>query len=377
MLTRLSQLTAGQWSQPPDPALNGPTTLVLAFSASSALDDPADVESVVRLFPDSVVVGCSTAGEILAGTVSDETVTVAVTRFDHTQLRAANSPLSAAADSYRCGTELASELAGEELRAVLVLAPGLQVNGSELVRGLTDALPHGVLITGGLSGDGDKFAHTWVLADGQPAEGIATAVGFYGNRLRVGHGSRGGWVGFGPERTVTRSVGNVLFELDGRPALELYKSYLGELAAQLPGSGLRFPLALRESDTTERQLVRTVLAVDEDAQSMTFAGDIPQGWCAQLMRASSDQLLDGAEGAALAAAQRGEDGPVLAVAISCVGRRMVLGEGADEEVEATLATFPEGSAQVGFYSYGELSPVASGPCELHNQTMTLTTFHET
>lgn len=186
----------------------------------------------------------------------------------------------------------------------------------------------------------------------------------------------GPWVGFGPERTVTRSMGNVLYELDGRPALELYKSDLGELAAKLPGSGLRFPLALRESEATERQLVRTVLAVDETSQSMTFAGDIPQGWCAQLMRASSDQLLDGAEEAAVAAAPEASAGPVLAVAISCVGRRMVLGEGADEEVEATLGSLPEGSAQVGCYSYGELSPVATGPCELHNQTMTLTTFRE-
>ncbi|MEI2762571.1 FIST signal transduction protein [Methanothrix soehngenii] len=376
MLTRLSQLTAGQWSQPPDPALNGPTTLVLAFSASSALDDPADVESVVRLFPDSVVVGCSTAGEILAGTVSDETVTVAVTRFDHTQLRAANSPLSAAADSYRCGTELASELAGEELRAVLVLAPGLEVNGSDLVRGLSEPLPHGVLITGGLAGDGDRFGATWVLADGQPPEGMATAVGFYGDRIRLGHGSRGGWVGFGPERTVTRSDGNVLLELDGKPALSLYRQYLGELAADLPASGLRFPLAVRESDTTERSLVRTLLAVDDDEMSMTFAGDVPQGWFAQLMGASSDQLLDGAEGAAQAIDPRGECGPMLAVAISCVGRRMLMGENVDEEVERISVELPAGSVQVGFYSFGELSPSATGVCELHNQTMTLTTFTE-
>jgi hypothetical protein len=375
MLTRLSQLNSGRWSQPLDPGMDGPQTLVLVFSASSALDDSAEVESAVRLFPQSVVVGCSTAGEIFAGTVSDDTVTVAVTRFDHTELRATRAQLVTAADSYRCGTDMASDLVDQELRGVLVFAPGLDVNGSELVRGLTAGLPAGVVITGGLSGDGSRFSRTWVLSEGRPSTTMATAVGFYGPRISIGMGSKGGWVGFGPERTVTRSSGNVLYELDGRPALELYKSYLGELAAKLPGSGLRFPLALRESAATERQLVRTVLAVDEQAQSMTFAGDIPQGWSAQLMRASSDQLLDGAEEAALAAAQGG-DQPVLAVAISCVGRRMVLGEGADEEVEATLESLPEGSAQVGFYSYGELSPVAAGPCELHNQTMTLTTFCE-
>jgi hypothetical protein len=124
--------------------------------------------------------------------------------------------------------------------------------------------------------------------------------------------------------------------------------------------------------------VRTVLAVDEQRQSMTFAGDIPQGSRAQLMRANFDRLIQGASDAAtLAGAARDvRDGETLAIAISCVGRRLVLGERTEEEVEATLDVLPPGSRQIGFYSYGEISPYAKGPCDLHNQTMTLTTIAE-
>jgi hypothetical protein len=261
------------------------------------------------------------------------------------------------------------------------------VNGSELVRGLNANLESSVVVTGGLAGDGDRFKDTWVLDrdGGQPQR--VCAVGFYGDRIRVGHGSKGGWDIFGPERLVTRSNGNVLYELDGKPALALYKRYLGDRAAGLPATALLFPLALRASTSDPKTLVRTVLAVDEAAQSMTFAGDVPEGHRAQLMRANFDRLIGGASEAALhtrhathalpaSNASPASNGATLAIAISCVGRRLILGERTEEELEAALHDLPHGTRQVGFYSYGEISPYASGYCDLHNQTMTLTTIQE-
>jgi hypothetical protein len=285
--------------------------------------------------------------------------------------------LSGPAESFEAGESLAGQLDAPDLRAVFVLSTGLGVNGSELVRGVNSSLGADVLVTGGLAGDGSRFARTWVLGWSGPELGLATAIGLYGDRIHVGHGCKGGWDIFGPERRVTRSKGNVLYELDGKPALELYKRYLGEMATGLPATGLRFPLALRETPDSDKQLVRTILAVDESDQSMTFAGDIPQGWMAQLMRADFNRLITGAEDAARMAGSGDGTGDVLAIAVSCVGRRMVLGEAAEEEVEATLEMLPEGTRQVGFYSYGELSPYAAGSCDLHNQTMTLTTLQET
>jgi hypothetical protein len=272
------------------------------------------------------------------------------------------------------GRQLGRALGGSDLSAVLVLSEGLGVNGTDLARGLNETLDPGVVVTGGLAGDGDRFGSTWVLIEGEPTAKTVVAVGLYGDAVDVRYGFKGGWDIFGPERLVTRSEGNVLYELDSMPALDLYEEYLGDRASELPASGLLFPLALREPGS-ESQLVRTILAVDHDSRSMTFAGDIPEGVLAQLMKANFDRLIEGAESAGLAASGHA-DGPTLSIAISCVGRRLVLGERVEEEVEATLSALPPGTQQVGFYSYGELSPDGVGSCELHNQTMTLTTISE-
>ncbi len=243
--------------------------------------------------------------------------------------------------------------------------------------GVNSVLPEKVVVTGGLAGDGDRFKRTWVLDGGQPKSGIVSALGLYGDRVRLGHGSKGGWEKFGPERVVTKSEGNVLHQLDGKPALALYKEYLGDRASGLPATALLFPLAVRKDAADEKSLVRTVLAVDEATQSMTFAGDIPEGSLAQLMKANFDRLIGGASDAALMAKTTGTTADTtLVLAISCVGRRLVLGGRIEEELEATLDVLPPGSKQVGFYSYGELSPYATGRCDLHNQTMTLTAITE-
>jgi hypothetical protein len=272
-----------------------------------------------------------------------------------------------------------SSAARPGLRAVFVLSEGLTVNGSELVRGFNSALDPSVLVTGGLAGDGTRFEKTWVLRNATAKSGVVVAVGLYGDSLIVSHGSKGGWDKFGPERRVTKSKANVVFEIDGKPALKLYKEYLGPKAAGLPATGLLFPLAMRQSDSDTKILVRTLLAVDEAAQSMTFAGDVPEASLVQLMKADFDRLVGGASDAAMMAVETREeakDSDVLTVAISCVGRRLVLGDRIDEEVEAIQSALPKNAQIVGFYSYGELAPYGMGACDLHNQTMTLTVFAE-
>jgi hypothetical protein len=234
-----------------------------------------------------------------------------------------------------------------------------------------------VAVTGGLAGDGERFQQTIVSCDGQTVDGAVAVVGFYGDRLRIGYGSMGGWDAFGPERLVTRSDGNILYELDGGSALELYKSYLGPHAKGLPSSGLLFPLSLR-GDPGSPRLVRTILGVDEMQGSLIFAGDIPEGGYAQLMKANVDRLIDGAHGAAGACHDAlGQNAPDLAVLISCVGRKLVMKQRVEEEVESVRDVLGAAARLTGFYSYGEIAPfLTSAKCELHNQTMTITTFAE-
>lgn len=366
------------WSVTPFPAFDSPQTLVLVFGATNYLDNPAPIQQLTDAYPQSIFLGCSTSGEILGTTILDDSLVVAVTQFNKTTLRFSSASIASSGRSFQAGQSIAQELFNPDLRGLMVLSDGTStnVNGSNLVRGLNSVLPDSIIVTGGLAGDGDRFARTWVLKDKLPHMGYVTAVGFYGQHIHFGHGSKAGWRIFGPERRVTRSQENVLYELDGRPALELYKQYLGERAADLPASALLFPLSIREG-AEDKQIVRTILSVDEASQSMTFAGDIPQGSFAQLMRASFAGLVDGASEAAAKARVSGPElDDTLSVAISCVGRRLVMGEYTEDELDAALEVLPKGTKQIGFYSYGEISPFATGYCDLHNQTMTVTTISE-
>jgi hypothetical protein len=298
-------------------------------------------------------------------------------KFEYTSIRLAVDDLSQHNDASGVGSRLAGQLQQDDLRAVMVLSDGLLVNGSRLVAGLSSCLSADVVITGGLAADGDRFVQTWVWANGDMRPGHVCALGLYGERLHIGHGSRGGWDVLGPEREVTRSKGNVLYELDGQPALDLYKKYLGDRAHGLPSTGLLFPLAIRNEEESDGNTVRTILGVNKRDHSITFAGDISQGSLVRLMRANFDRLIDGAADAAAAINIKGnEKEPILSVAISCVGRRLVLGPRTEEEIEAALDGMPRGTQQIGYYSYGEISPLASGRCDLHNQTMTLTALWE-
>lgn len=364
------------WSPTPLPSAPA-ANLVLVFGGSAYVDRPEPFAELQRAYPGAVLIGCSTAGEIVDARIEDDTLAVAIVSLETGRVRAAQRSIAGSGDSARVGAELARELAAPDLAALFVLSDGLAVNGSELVAGINSVVSPKVVVTGGLAGDGSRFARTWVLHDGRPRSCVLSAVGFYGSSVRVGHGSKGGWDLFGPERRVTRSTGNVLQEIDGKPALALYKEYLGERASGLPATGLLFPIALRATSGAAKSLVRTILAVDEATQSMTFAGDVPTGATIQLMRANFDRLVGGAiEAAEQVETPASPRGDTLSIAISCVGRRLVLGERAEEEVEGTLQALRSGTRQIGFYSYGELSPYADGACDLHNQTMTLTTLSE-
>jgi hypothetical protein len=376
---RLSWIPAdgdAAWQRQSTP-LSGAADLVIVF-ADRAIDIGAALAELRHRFDHAPIVGCSTAGEIHQGAVTDRSAAALALRFQRTRVRAAAASVVGPAGSFDAGAAIAAQLAAPDLRAVLVLSDGLAINGSQLAAGLRQGVGRDVVITGGLAGDGQAFADTWVLWQDEPRRGLVAAVGLYGDAVRVGHGSRGGWSIFGPPRRITRAEGSELFELDGQPALALYKRYLGDLQQALPASALLFPLAIRAQAPDGAWLVRTVLGIDEQAQSLRFAGDVPGGSSAQLMRANIEHLISGAaDAAADAARSAAPPGATACIAISCIGRRLVLKGRTDDELDAVLEGLPAGTQQIGLYAYGELAPSEASPCELHNQTMTLLTITET
>lgn len=369
----------GNWREMPtsDPADVSNCKLVLVFGAREALEDTGARDAIKERFPKAVIAYATTAGEIVGGEVLDGTAVATGLEFQHSRVHAVATHITEHRDSAACGVHLMRGLPTDELAAVLVFSDGGMVNGSELARGLNSENHLKVPITGGLAGDADRFERTLCGLDDRIEAGLVVAIGLYGRALRVGHGSQGGWDEFGPERMVTYSESNVLFKIDDRSALSLYKEYLGPYANELPGSALLFPLSMR-IDGTDHKLVRTILSVNDENDSMTFAGDIPYGARVRLMKANFDSLVDAATISASHCSKLvGDVKPEFALLISCVGRKLVLRGRVDEEVEAARAILGPSVCVSGFYSYGELSPFkANVGCELHNQTMTITTLSE-
>jgi hypothetical protein len=366
------------WSIKSFPQMDSENTLVLIFADPAIIKDPSPIEELVKHYPNSKIIGCSAAGEISGSRIIDNGLSVAVAQFEKTKLKIIKSTIHNPEESYKAGQNIAQALDAPDLKSILILADGLNVNGTDLVQALNEFEHKNIVVTGGLAGDGDRFKETWVIYEGKIYKNSIAAIAFYGDDIKVGYASKGGWDIFGPERHITRSKDNILYELDDKPALELYKKYLGDRADQLPSAGLLFPLAIRKNQN-DKHLVRTILAVNEEEQSLTFAGDMPTGYLAQLMKANFDRLISSAGDAGKQAGEEmasSNSEPVLAIAISCVGRRLLLGERTEEETEYTLEAMSDNTKQVGFYSYGELSPLTPGTCELHNQTMTLTTICE-
>jgi hypothetical protein len=355
--------------------------LVLYFGPRAMLSDLAHYHALLSRYPRAQIMGCSTGGQMADGDVTDERLTVLALRFATTPFRLAEAMVSDPVDSRAAGAAIGKQLAAVDLAGIFVLSDGLHVNGSALVEGIISAVGPEVPVSGGLAGDGAAFVETLVSCNGQPVSHKIAAAGFYGDAIQFGHGSAGGWDVFGPKRMITKSNGSVLFEVDGGPALELYKLYLGpEDTKKLPGSALLFPMRITDPQHPEQSVVRTVLAVDAQDGSMTFAGDMPKGWAAQLMHGSFSRLCAGAaEATHHAVTEMGSSSTSdsAAILVSCIGRRLLMGQRIDEEIEAATAELPDNCVPVGFYSYGEISPHdGSGQVQLHNQTMTVTLMSE-
>lgn len=352
--------------------------LIVYFGSLSVLQKGTALQELKERYPEAVLMGCSSGGEIVNRQLLDDTIIANLILFEKTPFQHTFTLVEHSEDSFKKGQDIGQTLLKSDLKSIFVLSDGVIVNGVELVRGIASIVGDHIPITGGFAADRvDLFTISLVGLNNTPVSGGVAALGLYGSAIRVGHGSVGGWDPFGPERIVTRSKGRVVYELDHKPVLKLYKSYLEEKADGLPGTGLLFPLAIRASKEQRDWTVRTMIAINEEEQSITFAGDIPEGYICQLMHGNFDRLVDGAVDAARQASPPPYNFWKLGILVSCIGRRVLMGQRVVDEVEAVYEFWKGVLPVAGFYSYGEISPlVQSGVCAFHNQTMTITTWGE-
>lgn len=356
----------------------GLARLLLVFGPREWLVTPGFLEKVKAACPANThIVGCSTAGEITEAGAHDGDITLTYLRTATTEIEVKSQSCNGVDHSLECGRQLAESLCTPDLSPAyaLVFSEGLSINGSKLVEGLQLGFAGRCEFSGALAGDGVDFKETVVIVDGELRRGEVATVAFYGKDFHGTSSSIAGWSPFGAFRTVTCSASNRLDEIDSRPALDVYSSYLGTDAESLPSSGLLYPLEVVATPHSA-PLIRTLLAVDRDSGTLTFAGDIPQGSTVRLMNASYDQLVDGAERAVLNARLKVET-PSIALLFSCVGRKLVMAGYTDLEVSAVTDNLPQGTVLAGFHSYGEIGTDETGAgIELHNQTMTVALLAE-
>lgn len=358
--------------------LDSEKTLIFVFFSPDLKNSPI-FQEINQKFKKSRIIGCSGAGEILGDEVHDGQMVITICKFENpsTKIRLIEEVIEDSKKSFETGFLLGQSLNARDLTAIFVLSEGLNINGSKMVEGLCSVLNPHVMISGGMAGDTTEFKCTYLYSGGTPQTDRVLALGIYGDSLRFHSTAKGGWQPFGIERTVTKSKDNVLFEIDHRPALSLYHDFLGKESVHLPASGLIFPLQVNSNQRHSGSVVRTLLSVNESDQSMFFAGDIPEGSKIFLMRASFADLVNASSNAAQDLRAHFDQGePLLSLVVSCVGRRLVLGERTEDELECIGKHFMGPFYQTGFYSYGELAPGNAGFCDLHNQTMTLTWIQE-
>ncbi len=355
--------------------------IIFAFADCNFFEDAGFAKKLKAEFPNANVIGCSTAGEIVNDGITSGGLVLTAATFKNPKIKLASEASKGIEDSEGMGHRLAAALAAPDLTAIFILAQGTNVNGSAMIQGMQKKVGNKVIITGGLAGDNGRFTKTFVMLNETVMNDGCAAIGFYGESVKVSFGSVGGWQAFGPSRKVTKVVGNILYEIDGVSALTVYKNYLGEFAKDLPGSALHFPLSVLEHGEDKSDLIRTILGIDEKNGSLILAGDVPQDGNVRLMHAQTTDLVKGA-GQAADLAGKGilsvDAADSLGILVSCVGRKLVVGEeDIEEEIETVRASL-KGAPVTGFYSNGEICPSAGviTDCRLHNQTMTITVFRD-
>jgi hypothetical protein len=352
------------------------SNLVLAFGERTFLESLSPYKKLRTLYPNAQILICSTSGQISNTNLVENSLVATSIQFEKSSIKVTEIDILLNSDIKELGNKIKENLLSDDLKSILIISEGSFINGTELINELIFQTKELVPIFGGLAGDEYYFKKTIVGLNHDASPGKIVAIGFYGSALHFGFGSEGGWSDFGPEREVTHSEKNILYKIGDCFALDIYKEYLGKYADELPGSSLYFPLSMKENKDSE-PVVRTILSIDEEKKSMTFAGNIPNGSKVRLMKGNIDKLIDASYNAAEEIYSKQIKNPELALLVSCVGRKIVLGNRIEEEIEAVKEVFGDKMLVCGFYSYGEISPTLKNvACELHNQTMTLTTISE-
>ncbi len=373
-MLRINQYTLnnGEWKSPLSHE-NHPQLALLFGSRKTLETNVGALTAFQATYPKAAVISISGAGNILSDSILDDNIVANSLAFEHTKIELSHTQFAGKTEE-EVADYLIQSIPNEGLKNLLLFSCS-GINLERVIQRLNQTLKNSIPISGGAAGDDLQFQKTIIGIGDNLAYDRIVLIGLYGDKIQAKYGLHSGMDTFGPRRKITKCLGNIIFEIDHRPALDLYKDYLGDKASQLPASALHFPLNI-SSKSLDKPIVRSVQTVDEKAGSLVLFGQVEEGMTVQLMKTYQDNVISGgAESAKLAA--NAIDNQSFAIVVSCVGRRIILGPLTEEELTEAHEVLGPNTKMSGFYSYSELSPCnESGQCLLHNQTITITTLFE-
>jgi hypothetical protein len=353
-------------------------SLVLMF-ATAGHDQAALLASVRAVTGEAPLSGCSAEGVITQAGSDEGSHAVAVMALASDELRFRTlAARGLSSDSRRCGRELAACIESSANSQLLLLFPdGLTVQSSELFAGLASALPRPIPVVGGGSGEMMHFERTYQYRDGELlSDGVAGVLieGDFDAEIEVSHGCEV----VGSERTVTRSEGGSVFEIDGRSAWSVVKEYLDDDAEDLDALAVSYAcVAERLSPEAHGEygpyVIRVPLRLDKSTGALFFPGELKSGAKVYMARRDPERIRKSAvRSAERLAARRAGQAPLAMLHFDCTGRgRLLFGERTSvESIDPMQRAFGKEIPWLGFHTYGEIAPVL-GRMQYHNYTVVL------
>lgn len=351
-------------------------------------DADAIASTLKQRLPDVPTIGCSTDGELSSDGLSVDSVCLMVLSSETVRARA-GAIQALSNGSFDAGARLAGELRSETSRVLFVLPDGLTGNGSAVIRGAQEVLGPDFVIAGGTAGDRGRFKQTTQIYNGQAMTDSLPGLMLESDEpLDLGFGVMAGWKPLGIGKKVTRAEGNTVYEIEGKAALDVYTTFLGDKASQLPAIGVEYPFALVDEtglvdeaglrDGESYILLRAPMVVDHDTGAVTFAAEIPQGSTIKMTRGKSVEVVEASREAASRAKERLGGDPDVVFFFSCMARKIVLGRRTNEEIRVAQEVFGADVPMAGFYTYGEIANCGQRRpiCRFHNETATFLAIRE-
>jgi hypothetical protein len=369
-------VTAALAGRTPEPA-----DLVIVH-ATAEYDPLRFFETVAEAAAPAQVVGCTAfAGFTSAVNVTVGAVALYVPAAELTfGVATADSVSADLRGAARRVTELARERAGGdgENSVLMMLTDGLAGDLREVVRGSYAVTGATVPLVGGAASEDLSMKATYQFADGKLMSNSLIAI-WINSPHPLGIGVAHGWHPIGDPVTVTRAEANIIHELDGRPAVDVYLEQRGgDVSVAEPGdtTGPTFarltfdhPLGLANAAGTFDG--RHILGRTQEGALVMF-GHVSEQSVVQVLAGNRRELVEAAGSAAATAVQRLGGTPRGALVFSCAGRVMPLGEDLAEEAGAIRG--PLGKAPfAGFFTYGEFARV-TGSTGFHNATVVVLAF---